>query len=214
MESEQEPLMPESWPGAFGVFKYSSRAVQLNLVTIVTIFILDIIVFYVLNAIFKDQILTDIFTGLLSVILEVSTILAVIAGVRGQKMPVDKALSKAVPLWLKMLVLEIIVRLTYIVSLVLLIIPFFFVLPRLILASYFLVDKNMGIMEAYKASWEETRGHSTQIWGVIAVTVLFAVLCLILIGIPLYILYSAAFAVLYESINKSHAQSKKASSTK
>jgi hypothetical protein len=40
------------------------------------------------------------------------------------------------------------------------------------------------------------------VWGVIAVSLLFAVLCLVLVGIYLLFMYQTAFALLYLFINK------------
>jgi hypothetical protein len=108
-----------------------------------------------------------------------------------------------------MIGLTILITLSLIVSFLLLVIPFFFVLPRLTLAEYFLVDKNMGVIEAYKASWNATKGHSLKVWGIYGAGILMALLCVTVIGIPvafyLLIMYSAAFAVLYEFLNRSPA---------
>jgi hypothetical protein len=56
-------------------------------------------------------------------------------------------------------------------------------------------------MDAYKASWAETKGYAINIWGIIAVNILFALLIVTIIGIPFsiyfLIMYSAAFAVFY-----------------
>jgi hypothetical protein len=196
--------VPASWPGAFGIYKYSRDAVKVNLVTIVVLYIVSV----VLQAIIKKALGNpgSIIAALVGVLFAISILLAQIAGVRRQKMEIGDSLSKSLPLFLKYLGLYIIVALSLVVSLLLLVIPFFFVLPRLVLASYYLVDRNQGIMEAYKSSWDASKGHSLKVWGIIGVGILMALLMVTIIGIPvaiyLLIMYSAAFAVLYEYINK------------
>jgi len=132
--------------------------------------------------------------------------LLLIAGVRGKKLTLDQTFKQIWPLLLKMIGLTIIVSVALSVSLLLLIVPFFFVLPRLMLADYYLVDKNMGVFEAFQASWENTKGYSMKVWGIIGVNILMALLFVGIIGIPvaiyLLVMYGAAFAVIYEFISK------------
>jgi membrane-anchored glycerophosphoryl diester phosphodiesterase (GDPDase) len=95
-------------------------------------------------------------------------------------------------------------------SLLLFVIPFFFVLPRLVLSPYYLVNQNLGPIAALKASWEKTKGHSGKVWGIIGVNILFVLLCVTIIGIPvaLYLLfmYASASPVLYYWINRQSTQ--------
>jgi uncharacterized membrane protein len=105
-----------------------------------------------------------------------------------------------------MIGLFILIALSIVASAVLFIIPVFFVLPRLALAYYFLIDKHMGVIEAYKASWHATKGNAGKVWGIIGATILMALLMITIIGIPFsiyfLIMYSAVFAVLYEFLGK------------
>jgi hypothetical protein len=195
---------PSSWPGAFGAYKYSKAAVMQNVGTLI---ILYIIVAIINGA--SDRALGNaggLVSFLVAGLATASYVLVFLAGIRGQKLGLGDAISKALPYWLKMLGLLIVIGVSLAVSLLLLIIPFFFVLPRLSLAHYFLVDKNMGIMEAYKASWEATKGYSGKVWGIIGAAFLMALLMITIIGIPFsiyfLIMYSGAYAVLYEFLNK------------
>ncbi len=105
-----------------------------------------------------------------------------------------------------MFLLGIVSGLVLVASFIALIIPFFIVAPRIALSPYFLIDKNMGPIEALKASWAITQGHAGKVWGIIGANIAFALLILTLIGIPVAIyllfMYSAALAVLYEFLNK------------
>jgi hypothetical protein len=149
--------------------------------------------------------------GLLGVIVSIigttAGVLVYLAGVRGQKLGFGDAVSKALPFFFRMIGLWIVVAVTLFVSFILLVIPFFFVLPRVSLAHYFLIDQDMGVMEAFKASWAATKGHAGKVWGIIGATILMALLMVTIIGIPFsiyfLIMYSAAYAVLYSFLGKS-----------
>lgn len=86
-------------------------------------------------------------------------------------------------------------------SAALFIIPVFFIAPRLVLAQYFIVDKNMGPVESIRASWNATKGNVGKVYGIFGATLVMSLLMLTIIGIPfaLYFLlmYSAAYPLLY-----------------
>ncbi len=197
------PAAPTSWPGAFGVYKHSKQAVTVNIGLLIVFWLIFIAISIVLDMALKP------YGSILAIILEglmlAATVLLLIEGVRGHHVSFGNILGKAVGLWLKMIGLYILVGLTTVLSILLLIIPFFFVYPRLVLAFYFLADKNMGVIEAYKASWNNTKGHIGKVWGIIGASIAMALLSITIIGIPFsiyfLIMYSAAFAVLYEFIN-------------
>ncbi len=199
------PSVPASWPGAFGVYKFSKKAVQLNLGTIILLWIIYIAVDGGFNLILKNSgsLLGLVFGSLITAALS----LTFLAGIRGQRLEIGEALSKALAFWLKMIGLTLLVTITVIISLLLLIIPFFFVFPRLTLSYYYLVDKQMGVVDAYKASWDATQGHVGKVYGIVGATLLMVLLAITIIGIPFsiyfLIMYSAVTAVLYEFINKS-----------
>lgn len=195
---------PSSWPGAFGAYKYSKVAVMTNIGTLIIIWLATAI----LNGVGQKALgnasgLVSLLVGSLAT---VGYVLTFLAGVRGQKLSIGDALSKAFPYWLKMIGLLILVGLSLVLSFILFVIPFFFVLPRLALAHYYLVDKDMGVMDAYKASWDATKGSAGKVWGIIGATFLMALLMITIIGIPFsiyfLIMYSGAYAVFYEYLNK------------
>jgi hypothetical protein len=200
--AELHANVPDRWPGAFGVMPFSKAAVKLNFWTLAAFWVLAIVVS---GALKRAGAIGQIVGILVGVFATAGYVLAFLAGVRGERLDFADAFKKALPYTLKLLVLELLVGLTLAVSFVLLVIPFFFVLPRLSLASYFLIDKNMGILDAYKASWHATKGNAGKVWGIYGVTILFAILILVLVGIYLVIVYSAAIAVLYEFLNRNPA---------
>lgn len=199
------PGVPDQWPGAFGAYKYSKQAVKLNLGTVISLLLLQIVFGGLIE--WKLKSVGELIAYILGGLFAAALALTYIAGARGQRQPLGQALNKGLGFWLKMIGLNILVILSMIVSLLLLVIPFFFVFPRLVLANYFLVDKKMGVMEAYQASWAATKGNVSKVWGIIGATVLMGLLMVTIIGIPvaiyLLIMYSAVFVVLYEFLGKS-----------
>ncbi|HSX45673.1 MAG TPA: hypothetical protein VLG27_01555 [Candidatus Saccharimonadia bacterium] len=206
---------PSSWPGAFGLYKYSKQAVKVNLEGIVLFWLGAAILSGILDAALKRPgqgigfFIGTLFQGIL-VYLQVN-------GVRQKKVETGEAFNKGLNVWLKMIGLYIVVTLTLVVSFLLLVVPFFFVAPRLVLASYFLVDKDMGVMDAFKASWDATKGHMGKVYGIVGASILMALLMVTIIGIPFaiyfLIMYSAAFAWLYEYVGKQAPQTASAPKT-
>lgn len=202
------PSVPASWPGAFGAYKYSKAAVMTNIGTLIIIWVLNVVAGLILQALLKSagSLASFIVDGLFAA----AYILVYVGGVRRQRLEIGDSISKAVNYWLPMLGLNILLGVTAIVTLLLLIIPFFIVMPRLALAPYYLVDKDLGVMDAYKASWEATRGNVGKVYGIIGAAIVMVLLMLTIIGIPFsiyfLIMYSGAWAVLYEFVQKSQPQ--------
>ena len=148
----EDEAVPSSWPGAFGVYTYSKRAIKVNLSTVIILILLGVL-FGGFSVYKKSYGAGDAASLIIGSLFSGSLTLTILAGLRRQKLGIGAALSKGFSFWLKLIGLTVLVDLSYIVSFALLIVPFFFVLPRLLLANYFLVDKNLGVIEAYKASW-------------------------------------------------------------
>lgn len=188
-------FVPNEWPGAFGLYKYSKAVISYNLqnflLLIICAYIADIAAAYskgpLLKALF--YIIVFLFTQ--------SSLVLLVESVKEKKISFAEALDRGTRLSLKILVLYILIGLGIAISFVLLIVPMFFVLPRLVLAPYYLIDQNMGIIDSLKAAWENGKNHVLKTWAVIGVQVLFGLLSIILIGIYLTIVYSAAFIILY-----------------
>ena len=193
--------VPDVWPGAFGIYKHSKQAVKLNLTPLVLVFFISFVINIFLGAIFKNRALLNLFSLIVSAFVAAATVIIYLADVRGQQISLQKALSDAVPFWLKTIGLEIVIGFILIVSFLLLIIPFFIVFPRLLLANYFLIDKKMDVIAAIKASWHTTKNHSGKVLGIVGANLAMALLFLTIIGIPFAIyflvMYSAAFPILY-----------------
>lgn len=194
--------VPSTWPGAFGIYKYSRSAILRNVWLLVMIWVVYFALSFALGLVHRLGMLAWLVSVILGALVTAMVAQIVLAGVRGQQVTYEQAFSGDLPmLTLKMLGLQILVSFAAFVSLLALIVPFFFVYPRLSLATYFLVDKNMGVLDAFTASWRATQGNVGKVWGIIGASFLMGLLMLTLIGIPvaiyLLVMYSAANAVLY-----------------
>jgi hypothetical protein len=138
--------------------------------------------------------------------------------VRGRRLEASQALKACQPMVvLKYIANAILMTLLLGVAFVLLVVPFFFVLPRLLLAPYFLIDQKLGPIVALQRSWEATKGHAGKIWGIIGASLAMALLAVTIIGIPFAIyflfMYGAASALAYEFVAKQTAPAQPAAAT-
>lgn len=210
----KEPLLiskVSEWPGAFGAFKYSSKAIILNLATVLLIIGISFLANILQSAFAGSDVLSTFYGFVLAVasfVLSLASYIVYLNGAKGKRIEIGDALKQAVslPLLLNLFILLIMTGLSIFVGLLLFIIPGLILLPRLILAPYFLIDQKLDCVEAYKASWNATKGHSAKIWGTIGAVVVMFLPVLTIIGIPLTIyllfMYAAIHGVLYEYIKK------------
>ncbi len=197
------PLVPETWPGAWGAYKYSKEAIKRNWVVLLVLILISGIVSSILEKSLGQS--GQLLSSLFSIYISVVTMVAYFITVRGGAISWGDVLTKTAPVvYLKYFVNIIALGLSLAVAFLLLIVPGIILLPRLIFAPYLLVDKKLGPLEAMSKSWEISKGHSGKVWGVIGANIAIALLCVTIIGIPfsLYFLfmYSATFYVLYEFI--------------
>jgi hypothetical protein len=94
----------------------------------------------------------------------------------GEQMQAGEAFNKGLHYFWRMLGLGIVLTVIFAVSFLLLIVPFFFALRRYFLAPYYLVDRNLGIMDSLKASADDSQGRWGAIYGIVGVVVLLALL--------------------------------------
>lgn len=195
-----------SWPGAFGAFKYSQSAVMVNLAAIVILFIISFLPSFAQPVVPSGLYL--LIAYVIGLVVYVAQTKVYLASAKEKKLEVGDALKECmdVSLLLNMLGLGIIVGASVFLGLLAFIIPGLIILPRLVLAPYFLVDKKLDLIEAYKASWNTTRGHSWKVWGLVGAAIVMILPALTIIGIPVTIyllfMYSAVGAVLYEYVNR------------
>jgi len=203
------PVPKDTWPGAFEIYKNSRDAMRLNVWNFIGLEALGAVASSILQHAWRPAALLG---ALISIAVSISTTHLLLATARQQTCTIQQALQKIdLKLCINMLLLTVLVFWTIVLSLLLFVVPFFFVMPRLVLAPYYLVDKNLGVLDAYKASWNDTKGHVGKMWGIIGVNLLFALLCVTIIGIPFaiyfFVMYSAASTILYLFIQKKPSDS-------
>lgn len=191
---------PGSWPGGFGIFKPSKDLVLFNGLPVAVLVVLSLLV-----ALFSpDNGAGSLLNLIIGSILSVALITVLFGAAQSKKVSLPDAISHAFSLLtIKYIALTLVFLVILVLSFLALIVPFFFVFPRLILAPYILVDTNCGVFEALQKSWAMTKGHAGKAWGIIGVSILFALLIIVLVGIYLSIMYIGAFVLFYNYL-KSH----------
>ena len=216
-ETNTTSAAPAEWPGAFGIYKTSRDAIRYNLGTVLLLAILlmaaSIALDTLLSTLFGKR-FADSFGQLISYALStyftIALTYAYLVSARHKKIDLKAAFAAAPPLFWRMFFLNLLTIITVFAGLILLIVPGIIFGLRLALAPYYLVDQNLGIMEAYKASWHGTKGHLGKLWGIIGVSLLMILPAFTIIGIPVTIyllfMYSAAGALLYLHLTKKTAR--------
>ncbi len=204
--------VPKTWPGGFGAYEYSKRAVQRNLSTLLTLLACTIVV-TILGGIMNASIhgsanaLVNVITDIITYILAIAQVITLLTSARGKAITPQEALSKVtLPMLIWFAVSSILTAIIAVVSLLCLIVPFFFVAPRLYLAQYFIIDKKMDAVQALQASWKTTGGSAGKVWGIWGTYLVMALPIVTIIGIPFSIyflfMYQAVSAVLYVFLTK------------
>jgi hypothetical protein len=202
MEENTASSQRSNWPGAFGAYKPSKEAVRVSLSTIVLLYLCTILASTVIGALLqKVMVVNQLVAFVVSCYFSSALVLAVLSSVRGKRVELGEVLSKAPSYLLNFVLLTLLTLLTAVASVICLIIPAFFIIPRLALAQYYLIDHNMGPIEAYKASWNATRGNVGKVYGILGVTILMSLPILTVIGIIasvyLLLMYTAVTGLLY-----------------
>lgn len=220
--------VPQAWPGAFGAYKYSRDAIKYNWKTYLAIVLLAAAASFVVELFLPSnktlgtatlsateaniEVIVNLVGMLVGVFFAIGVILVALANIRRQQIDLRQALKSSFQYFINALALTIIQAVIALLSLLLFIVPFFFVMPRLALATYYLVDQDLGPVEAIKASWVGTKGSALKVWGIVGATILMALLAVTIIGIPFAIyflfMYSVAYGVLYVHLNKKPVEAK------
>lgn len=210
---DKAKFIPDQWPNnLFGVYRYSRELVKRNLTVIVVLVVLSMFASGVSNRLpgitpsGGFAIGADLVGILLGSLLSAALIVAYMASVRDEDADLQVVLKQAMPKTLNILLYSLITGWIAVLSLVVLIIPFFIIMPRLVLGQYMIVDKNLSAIEALKASWNMSRGNYGKIYKIIGAGFLMALLVLTLVGIPFAVfflfMYQAAFFILYKWLDK------------
>ena len=197
------------WPGAWDIYKYSKAAIMCNINTFVVLYLASIILnipgfLRASNPNAVPYLLASLLSNLLLIVISIATTVVYLAGVNNKKISVSESLKSISKYIVNYFIATFIVGLAAMASILLFLIPAFFVIPRLLFAPYLVIDKNMGGVDAVQASWNMSKGHIGKVYGIIGLTLAITLLSITIIGIPFAIyftvMYSAAFAVLYNFV--------------
>jgi len=221
MEAEKSTPQASSTklPSAFKLVSPSIDALSANFWTFAGLFVFEMFfltIMYVLMLANSDpngstsasstvaisMTVLGILGGICALIAEPALTKTQLISTKDQKISFKAALKSGLPFVWRLLGLQILTALICLVSLLLLIIPFFFVYPRILLAPYYLVDRNLSIMQALKTSAAEYK-KVKGVWGLIGVQFLFGIVPFA--NFILAILYYCAPAVRYQQISAAAA---------
>ena len=191
-----------TWPGAFGAYKPSGQAVRLNLNAFLLLWALSLVGGMLIGAVFGHQrLLANLLSTLLGAFTAAALFYVTLASVRGKTVEFAESIRVAWPRFLWLFVLQLLVGITVIGGLILFIVPGLYFAVRLCMAGYFFMDKDLGVVEAYKASWAATKGNAGKVWGLVGVSFLMILPVITIIGVvaTIYLLfmYQASTALLY-----------------
>jgi hypothetical protein len=199
------------WPGAFKIYKVSKEVVKFNMGSFlgmvgcyIAIVIVDLIVTNLLHGAFAKLIWEFIY-DLAAIIIASALAYVSVKAVRGVKVQPGQAFSYVFSKFFNILIISIITGVIAVVSILLLVVPAFFIIPRIYLSLYYVVDQDLDAGAALKASWNDTRGNLGKIYGIVGVYICIALPSITIIGILATIYFSffylAAGAILYAYIS-------------
>lgn len=152
------------------------------------------------------SILLGLVLAVLALVLSPAATYIQIQSAKGNSISIGGALKYGLRFVLRYIGLALLVGCLIVGGLILFIVPGLIMIRRYFLSAYYLVDQDLGILEAMKRSANATKPYGGAIWGVIGVTILCGLPSLIpvvgrviaaVVGLP----YSFAPAIRYIQIN-------------
>lgn len=184
MSDPKQPAPAEAQlPDAFSLFKPSWAAFRRNMDTFVLqlLFPFGLVLLTVLLFNWMTEVDTAL-AGTLTIIAGVAALVSFILmtttliitelhSVKERRVSFEQVFKEGLHYAPRLIGLLVICAIVITVGFILLIVPGLFAVQRLLLAPYFLVDKNMRIMEALKASVAAGKKHSSAVWGVAGIVI-------------------------------------------
>ncbi len=202
----------KEWPGAFGIYKYTKSAVKNNLNFVITILLVSAVLGFFANLIGSMSahnsfsLVGSTISYFVSVVVSAALTYTFLEISKGTSIGWDDIYEIIIKRFWYIVGALILSGLIAAASILLLIIPAFFVIPRLALVQYFVLDKGMSPVDAIKASWSTTEGNYGKIYGIVGVSILIILASITIIGIiaTVYfgIMYYPVFAMLYLHLTK------------
>lgn len=202
--------VPSSWPGGFGVYKHAKEAAMFNLnsylLTLVAIVAGTVLVAILASVLSLPEAISQFLQTVVQVVLGLTMVIVLFSSLDRVKIEFGDALNKTWPLLVQYVILSLLTFVIAFASIIALIVPFFFIVPRIVLAPYLLVRDNLSAVDALQASWNMTKGHVGKVYGIFGVNLVFVLLMVTIVGIPFAIyflvMYGAAFNILADYVRK------------
>ena len=206
--------------GGFELFKPSIAILKLNLKTfaaLLAIPILTLVPAFFMVGTGNSDMHNDGAAALLSfvgyfalVLVNPGLVYTQIKGARKEVVEPGEAFKTGLKYFWRVLGAEILSFFIFFISIIALIVPFFFMYRRYILVTYYIVDRDMRVMEAFKKSAEDSRTYKSPLWGLVGVSILAQIPSFIrIIGWIPGALYSCAPAYRYNEITEASKSVKK-----
>jgi len=215
-ETAQEPQML----GGFELFKPSIDTLKLNLKTFLTLLAIPILTLLPVY-LFSDPgrttteadglVASLTFVGyLVLVLVNPALIYTQIQGARKKVVEPGVAFKTGLKYFWRILGAEVLLFFIFLFSFMALVVPFFFMYRRYILTPYYIVDRDMRVMEALRKSAEDSITYKSPMWGLVGVSLLAQLPSFIrIIGWIPGVLYSCAPAYRYDEITEASKAAKK-----
>lgn len=214
---------PGEWPGTIQSFRIVRQYIKPRIwdfvsvigIGIALLLVVDIIVSAIFRTRITGSIVDDVISFIVGAFMQATIIAMYFKVLKNEDFSLNSALLYGYRKMLKMTGLLLVMDVIIVASFVLLVIPFFFVLPRVYLAPYYFVFADCNVNQAIAASWHSTKGNSKKVYGILLLDIAFALLFLTIIGIPFAIYWgiinsgSFAFITLYLSQPKNKSKTNK-----
>ena len=80
-----QPSVPSSWPGAFGVFKFSKEAVKRNLGPIILFYLASVVLANIVSMLIKNEPISQTISFVISSLFTAALVFVEVSGVRGKR---------------------------------------------------------------------------------------------------------------------------------
>lgn len=205
---EQQERSIKKLPSAFTLFKPSMKALVLNveafvfqLGTVIGLALLATLLLAIAagsdsSVMLVVSILFILLTIAAGIVLNATLALTILRSAQGKKISFDEAIRQGLPFVWRMLGLTLLTGLIIVAGLILLIVPGVFAFQRLLLAPYFLIDKNIGVIESIKRSARAANRQPTAgaVWGLVGVIILIGLSQVLpFVGGAIYMIISILF---------------------
>ncbi len=216
MAGENKNGSDVKFPSAFSLFEPSAKALLVNIWVLLGIILLPLAAVFAALPLFALGRSSWIFVALASLLAAVFFVglLVLNAGVpalllqstQGKKVTLGWVFEMGKTYFWRLLGASLLIGLIVVGGFILFIVPGVFMIKRYYLVPYYIMDRDMKIMDAMRTCAADAKEFSGAVWGLLGVTVLIQLVGLVpfvgVVSTVLVILYYCAPALRYEQIKR------------